>query len=159
MVEFQPRTAAIRTLDYAPLNFIVTTSVPAVTSFPMKSKLLVILCPAPLDPLAPRDASPPVPPTVPSIASSASDSEYVNAFVPVSSAAAASALSRAPFQSIPVYYHHRQATHAHGRLVAFSHRSSIGRVTINCATVFCLRRIDVRIQTIPTSFIAPANEG
>ena len=28
---------------------------------------------------------------------------------------------------------------------------------MNCATVFCLRRIDVRIPTIPVSFITLAN--
>ena len=106
---------------------------------------------APLGPLAPRDASSPVPPTVPSIASSVSDSKSVNAFVPGSAASAASALSRAPFQSIPVCSHHRRVTCAPGRWVDFSHRSRIVRVAINCATVFCLRRIDVRIQTISAS--------
>ena len=111
---------------------------------------------APLDPLAPRDASSPVPPLAPSIASS--DSESVTASVP-RSAAAASALSCAPFQSIHVCSHHLRATRAPGRWVAFLHRSRIGRVAINYATVFCLRRIDVRIRIIPVSFIAPANEG
>ena len=125
----------------------------------MKFKVLVILRPAPLDPIAPRDASSPVPPTVPSIVSSVSDSESVKAFVPGSAAYAASALSRAPFQSIPVCSHHRRDTRAPGRRVDFSHRSRIGRVAINCATVFCLRRIDVRIRTIIASFIAPANKG
>ena len=48
VVEFEPRTAAIRTLDSVPLNVIVTTSVSAVASCPMKVKLLVIIRPAPL---------------------------------------------------------------------------------------------------------------
>ena len=39
------------------------------------------------------------------------------------------------------------------------HRSIIGRVAMNCATVFCLQRIDFRIHTIPVSFINPANGG
>ena len=59
---------------------------------------------APLEPLAPRDASSPMPLTVPSVVlASASDSESVNAFAPGSAAsAAASAFSLAPFQLIPV---------------------------------------------------------
>ena len=32
----------------------------------------------------------------------------------------------------------------------------IGRVAMNCATVFCLRRTDVRARTIPASLVAPA---
>ena len=39
------------------------------------------------------------------------------------------------------------------------HRSRIGRVAMNCATVFYLRIIDVLIPTIPVSFIIPANGG
>ena len=160
------------TLDSVPLKFKVTTCCtrlsslpdgvqsvsPPPRSTPLHSAPLrsTPLHSAPLDPLAPRDASSPVPHTAPSIASS--DSESVTAYVP-SSAAAASALSRATFQSTPVCSHHLQATRAPCRLVEFSHRSRIGRVAINCATVFCLRRIDVQIQTIPASFIAPASEG
>ena len=120
----------------------------------------LVLRPAPLDPLAPRDASSPVPLTVPSVVSaSASYSEYVNAFAPGSAAsAAASAFSMAPHQSIPVCSHHCLGTRATGRLIAFSHRSRIGRVAINCATVFCLQRNEVRILIIPAPFIAPASD-
>ena len=125
----------------------------------MEFKVLV-LHPAPLEPLAHRDASSPVPLTVSSVASSALDSESVNAFFPGSAAsAAASSLSLAPFQSIPVCYHQRLGTRDPGRLFAFSHRSRIGRVAINCATVFCLRRIEVQIRTIPASFIDPTSDG
>ena len=140
----------------------VITSVPAVVSCYMKVKLLVIFRRAPLDPLAPRDASSPVPPAVPPLASSVSDSESVNVFGLGSAATsdvAVSALSRAPFQTITVCSHHLRATRVPGCLVAFSHRTRIGRVAINCATVFCLLMIDVRTRTIPASFVAPANEG
>ena len=103
------------------------------------------------------DASSPVPLTVPSVVwASASDSESDNIFVPGSvTSAAASAFSLAPFQSITVCSHHHLGTRAPGRQIAFSHRSRIGRVAINCATVFCLQRIEVQILMIPASFIAP----
>ena len=41
--------------------------------------------------------------------------------------------------------------------MAFFHRSIIGRDAMNCATVFCLRRIDALIPTITAFFIIPAN--
>ena len=152
--------AAIMTLDFVPLLFYSYYFCTRLFSCPTKVKLLVVLRPAPLDPLAPRDTPFPVPPTFPSITSSVSDFESVNVFVPGSATAiAVSALSRAPFQSIPVCSHHRRATCAPGRLVAFLQSSRIGRVAINFATVFCLRSIYVRIRTIPASFIAPTNEG
>ena len=96
------------------LSLKLLCSVSACAPSLMKFKVLVILRPAALDPLAPRDASSPVPPTFPSVASSASDSESVNAFVPGSAASDSSALSRAPFQSIPVCYHHLWDTCAPG---------------------------------------------
>ena len=104
----------------------------------MKIKMLVVLHPAPLDPLAPRDASSPVSPTAPSIVSSVSDSKSDHVFVPGSAAAyvAVSSLSCAPFQSIPVCSHHRWATRAPGCLVDFLYRLGIGCVAINCATIF-----------------------
>ena len=37
-----------------------------------------------------------------------------------------------------------------------SQSTRIGRVATNCATVFCLRRINVLARTIPTSLVAPA---
>ena len=115
---------------------------------------------APLDPLAPRDASSPVPLAVPSVVwASASDSESVSVNAGSAASSAASAFSLAPFQYIHVYSHHRLGTRAPGRLTAFLHRSRIGRVAINCATVFCLRRIEVRILRIPVSFIAPTSNG
>ena len=120
----------------------------------------LVLRPAPLEPLAPRDASSPVPLTVLSVVlASALDSESVNAFAPGSAASAASsAFSLAPFQSIPVYSHRRLGTRVPSRLIAFSHRSRTGRVAINCATLFCLQRIEVRILAIPASFIAPTSD-
>ena len=107
------------------------------------------------------DASSPVPLTVLAVVSaSALDSKSVNSFAPGSAAsAAASAFSLAPFQSTPVCSYHRLCTRATGRLISFSHRSRIDRVAINCANVFCLQRIEVRILTIPASFIAPASDG
>ena len=153
----------METLDSAPLNFKFTTCCtrlsytpdgvqrvsPPPRSTPLHSAPLrsTPLHSAPLELLAPRDSSSPVPLTVPSVvSSSALDSESVNAFVPGSTAsAAASALSLAPFQSIPVCSHHRLGTRAPGRLFAFSHRSRISRVAINCATVLCLWRIEVQI--------------
>ena len=141
------------------LSLKLLCSVSALVLRPMEFKVLV-LCPDPLEPIAPRDASSPVPLTVPSVLSSASNSESVNAFVPGSAASAATfALSLAPFQSIPICSHHRLGTCAPGRLFAFSHRFRIGRVAINCATLFFLRRIEVRIRTIPASFIAPSSDG
>ena len=133
--------------------------VPALVPHPMEFKELV-LRPDPLEPLAPRDASSPIPVTVPSVVSSVSDFESVNTFVPGSTtSAAASTLSLSPFQSIPVFFHYRLGTRAPVRLFAFSHRSRIGRVAINCATLFFLWRIEVRIRKIPVSFIAPAIDG
>ena len=85
-----------------------------------------------------------------------SSSESESASISVS-IAATTAFSHSPFKSIPVYSHHRRDTRAPGRRVAFSHRSRIGRVAMNCTTVFCIRRIDVLIPTIPVSFIIPAN--
>ena len=131
--------------------------VPALDSCPTKVKVQSSSAPlhsAPLDLLAPWDSSSPIPPAAPSGLSSDSKSVLVSG-----SAASAAAFSRAPFKSIPVYSHHRLDTRAPGRRVACSHRSRIGRVTIKCATVFCLRRIDVLIPTIPVSFITPANGG
>ena len=98
---------------------------------------------------------------VPSVVSlSALDSKSVNAFVPSSVAsAAASSLSLAPFQFIPVCSHHHLATRAAGSIYFFSHSSRIGQVVINCATVFCLWRIEVLIRMAPASFIAPTNDG
>ena len=69
------------------------------------------------------------------------------------------AFSCAPFRSIPVYSHHRRDTRAPGRQVACLHGSRIGRVAIYFVTIFCLRIIDVRIPTIPASFITPASGG
>ena len=93
------------------------------------------------------------------VSSSASDYESINAFVPGSAAsAAASAFSLANFWLIPVCSNHRMGTRATGRLFAISHRSRIGCVAINCATVFCLRRIEVQIQMILASSIAPASD-
>ena len=113
---------------------------------------------APLEPLPPRDASSPVPLAVPS-GVSASDSESVSVNSGSAASSVASAFSLYPFQSIPVCSHHRLGTRAPVRLSAFSQRSRIGRVAINCVTVFCRRRINVRIRTIPTSFIAPGSDG
>ena len=143
---FQPRTAAMETLDSVPLKFKVTMCCTRLSSLP--DGVQSVSPP-------PRSAGPtcaqgrllsPCASTVPSVASSASDSESVNAFVTGSVAsAAASSLSLAPLKSIPVYLHRRLATCAPGRMFAFSHRSRIGRVVINCATVFCLQRIEVQI--------------
>ena len=125
----------------------------------------LILRPAPLEPLAPRDASSPVPHAVPSGVSALDyESEPVNSGSAASAASAAyssvaAEFSLPPFHLIPVCSHHLLWTRSPGRLTAPSHRPRIGRVTINCATVFCLQRIDVRIRTIPVSFIAPARDG
>ena len=121
----------------------------------------LVLRPAILEPLAPRDPSSPVPLAVPSgVSDSYSKSDPVNAGASASAASSsvAAAFSLVPFQSIPVCSHHLLGTRAPGRLTAAFHRSRIGRVAINCATVFCLRRIDVQICTIPASFIAPARD-
>ena len=122
---------------------------------PKKSRGSGILRPAPLEPLTPWDSySSPLPPAAPS--GSSSDSESASVSI---SAAFSAAFSHAPFRSIPVCSHHRRDTCAPGRRVAFLHRSRIGRVTMNCVTVFCLQRIDVLIPTNPVSFIIPANGG
>ena len=108
----------------------------------------------------PRYASSPMPLAVPSVVwASALDSESVSVISGSAASSAASAFFLAPFQLIPVCPHHRLGTRAPSRLTAFSHRSRIGRVAINCATVFYLRRIKVRILTIPAYFIAPAGDG
>ena len=104
----------------------------------------------PLDPLTPWDSSSP--------SGSSSDSASESASVS-GSVVAAAAFSRAPFKSIPVCSHHRRDTRAPGRRLACSHRFRIGRIAMNCTTVFCLRIIGVLIPTIPISFITPANGG
>ena len=110
----------------------------------------------PLDPLATWYYSSPIHPAAPS----GSSSDYASDSVSVSgSAAAAAAFSRAPFKSIPVCYHHFQDTRAPGHRMACSHRFRIGRVAMNFSTVFFIRRIDVRIPTIPVSLITPTNGG
>ena len=122
----------------------------------------LILRPAPLEPLAPRDASSPVPHAVPSgVSVSDSESNPVNSGSAASAASSsvAAAFYLAPFQSIPVCSHYLLGTRAPGRLTAPSHRPRIGCVAINCVTVFCLRRIDVQIRSIPASFIAPSRDG
>ena len=120
----------------------------------------LVLRPAPLEPLTPRDASSPVPLADPSVVSvSASDSEPVSINAGSVASSATSSFSLAPFQSIPVCSHHCLGARVPGRLPSFSHRSIIGSVAINCATVFYLRRIEVRIRTIPASFIASASDG
>ena len=116
---------------------------------------------APLEPLAPRDASSPVPPAVPSgVSALGSESEPVNSGYAASAASSsfAAAFSLAPFQSIPVCSHHLLGTRSPGRLTNPSHRPRISHVAINCAIVFYLRRIDVQIRTIPASFIAPTRD-
>ena len=128
---------------------------------PVPSKVEVKSYSAPLhsdilDPLAPWDSSSPIPPAAPSGPSSNSASESASVY---GFAAASAAFSRAPFKSTPVCFHHRRYTRTPGRRVACSHRSRIGRVAMNCATVFYLRRINVRIPTISVSFITPANGG
>ena len=119
-------------------------------SWPVEGLGSIILRPAPLDPLAPWYSSSPPPPASPS--GSSSDS------VPASDADTAACFC-APSRSILVCFHHRQYTCMPGRRVACSHRYRIGRVAIYCATVFCLRIIDVRIPTIPASLITPASGG
>ena len=120
----------------------------------------LVLRPAPLEPLAPRDTSSPMPLAVPSVVwASASDSKSVSVNAGSAASSTASAFSLAPFQLIPVCSHYRLGTRAPGRITSFSHRSRIVRVAINCATVFCLWRIEVRILTIPASFIASASDG
>ena len=113
--------------------------------------------------LAPRDASSPVPPTVPpGVAASGSESEPVKSGSAASASLSpsfAAAFSLAAFQSIPVCSHYIIGTCVPGCLSATSHRPRIGRVAINCATVFCLRMIDVLIRTTPASFITPSRDG
>ena len=116
---------------------------------------------APLNPLAPGDASSLVPPAVPPGVGSGSESDPD----PVISGSAlfalpcAAALSLSDFQSMPVCSHHLRGTRVPRRLSATSQRPRIVLVAINCATVFCLRRIDVLTLTTPASFRAPAREG
>ena len=71
-------------------------------------------------------------------------------------AAARSFCSRASLQSIPGCSHHRWGTRVPPRRSVPSHIPRIGRVAMNCATVFCLRRTDVLACTIPAYFVAPA---
>ena len=103
-----------------------------------------------MDPLAPWDSSSPPSPAAPSGYSSDSVSNL---------ATDTATCFRAPSRSIPACYHDRRDTRAPGRRVACSHRSRIGRVTIYCKTIFCLRIIDVRIPTIPASLSTPASGG
>ena len=115
---------------------------------------------AQLEPLAPRDASSLVPLAVPSVVCAfASYSESVSVNAGSAASSDASYFFLASFQLIPVCSHHRLGTRVLGRLSSFLHRSRICLVAINCATVFCLRRIEVQNLTIPTSFIAPARDG
>ena len=74
-------------------------------------------------------------------------------------AAAAAAFSLANLQSITNCSHHGCGTRAPRRLSATSQSPIIGRVAINCATVFYLRRTDVLVLTTLASFRAPAREG
>ena len=115
----------------------------------------------PLDPLAPKDASSVVPPAIPPgvVSVSESDSDPVSSGSASFSPSCAAALSLADFQSMPVCYHHLCGTRVPRRLSTTSQRPIIGLVAINCATVFCLRRINVLTLTTPTSFIAPARDG
>ena len=158
VAEVHPITAAIRSLNSVLLKFIVCwVFLLSVDPVPPKSEVQpssALFLSAPLDPLAPWDSSSPLPPVAPSGSSSVSKSASVSV-----SAAADAAFSRATFSYIPVCSHDRRDTCAPGRRVAFSHRSRIGRVVMNCATVFCLWRIEVLIPTIPVSFIIPANGG
>ena len=115
----------------------------------------------PLEPLAPRDASSPVPPAVPPgvVSGSDSNSDPVSAGSASFSPSWAAAFSLVDSQSMPVCYHHLRGTRVPRRLSATSQSSRIGLVAINCATMFCLRRIDVLTLTTPTSFKAPARDG
>ena len=115
---------------------------------------------APLEPLAPRDASSPVPPAVtPGVVSgSEPDSDPINSGSASFSPSCAAAFSLADFQSMPVYSHHLRGTRVPRHLSATSQRPRIGLVAINCATVFYLRRIDVLTLTTPASFKAPARD-
>ena len=122
---------------------------------------------APLEPLAPRDSSSPVPPaTPPGVAALVFESESESEPIKIGSAASSSsspsfaaAFYLYTLKSIPVCSHHLLGTRAPGCLSDTSHRPIIGRVAINCATMFCLRRIDVLTRTTPASFIAPARDG
>ena len=101
---------------------------------PPDESILCQLHSAPLELLAPRDASSPVPHAVPSgVSASGSESEPVNSGSAASAASSsvAAAFSLAPFQLIPVCSHHLLGTRATGRLTAPSHRPRIGRVAIN----------------------------
>ena len=116
---------------------------------------------APLEPLAPRDASSPVPPAVPPgvVYGSKSDSDPVSSGSASFSPFCSAVFSLAEFQPMPVCYQHLFETCAPRRLSATSQSPRIGPVAVNCATVFCLRRIDVLTLTAPAFFKAPARDG
>ena len=124
---------------------------------------------APLDPLAPRDASSPVLPVVhPLVVAGSETTPVPNPGVSVSSAvsptcsAAAAALypfSLASFQSMPDCSHHRSGTRVPRRRSATSQSPRIGRVAMNCVTVFCLRRTDVLALMTPASLRTPTRGG
>ena len=147
VVEVHPRTAAIRSLDCIPLKFIVCyVFVPSIDTGPSKVEVQsssALLHSAPLDPLVTWDSSYPLPPAAPSESSSDPKSASISVSV-----AAAATFSRAPFSSIPSWSHYCQDTRAPGHRVDYLYRSRIGRVAMNCAIVFFLRRIEVLIPTI-----------
>ena len=116
---------------------------------------------APLEPLAPRDASSPVPVAVPPgvVSGYESASDTVSSGSALFSPSCAAAFSLADFQSMPVCSHHLLGTRVPHRLSATSQSPRIGLVAINCATVFCLRRMDVLTLTTPASFKSSARDG
>ena len=68
-------------------------------------------------------------------------------------------ISLAPYKSISFWYHHRCETQAPGNQTDRSQRSRISRVTIYCATVFCLRFVYTLISSKPASSIAATSGG
>ena len=126
---------------------------------------------APLGPLAPRDASSPVSPVFHPLMGAGSESapapdpgvSISSAVAPACSAAAAAAafspFSFASFQSLPDCSYHRCGTRVPRRRPATSQSPRIGRVAMNCAAVFCLRRTDVLALTTPAALRTPTGGG
>ena len=130
VVEFHPRTAAIRSLDYVPLYVSFATSfTPSVipTCHNLGGHYSAPLHSNPLNPIAPLDSS-----SLPGSAStSKSESEY-------KTVAAYAALLFASSKLMPACSHHRQDTLTPSLRMDRLQSSRIGRVAIYCAAVFCL---------------------
>ena len=71
----------------------------------------------------------------------------------------AAVTSHAPTRSSIPFYHHLFTTHIPVICNVSSHRSKIGRITIYCASIFCLIITHASTSSKPASFIAVYKGG